>query len=98
MAGRVTAGRVPVGSHSHTWPPATSSQDIQVPQGVRPPAQFQVVPPRMRVAEATRPSAPKRMAEAPPVPRSRVSEFVTRIHPPSGVGKVPWPSGITGKA
>ena len=48
MAGRARARRLPAGSHSHTRPPITSSQESQVPHGVGPPEQFWVVPSRMR--------------------------------------------------
>jgi hypothetical protein len=48
MAGRATAAVAPVGSHSHTSPRSVSSHDIQVPHGVRPPAQLFDVPPRIR--------------------------------------------------
>ena len=37
----------PWGSHSHTLPVSSSSQDSQVPQGVGPPAQFRLVPANM---------------------------------------------------
>ena len=39
---------VPNGSHSNAQPPVTSSQVIQVPQGVWPPAQLFRVPAQMR--------------------------------------------------
>ena len=86
-----------MGSHSQTRPSGTSSHDIHVPHGVGPPAQLKVVPPRMRDAPAIWPPGPKRIAEAPPSPCSCTSEFVTRIHPPSGVAKVACPSARVGK-
>ena len=89
IAGWLTALRRPVGSHSHTRPSSTSSQDSQVPQGVPPPEQFWAVPLRIRYASATCPRRSKRIAEAPPW---RVSEFETRIQPPSSSGNVADPS------
>jgi hypothetical protein len=82
-----------VGSHSHTWPKSYSSQDSQVPHGVGPPAQFVFVPARMRYAEAIEPSGRKRIADDPAPEAATDSEFETRIHPPSGVENVAWPSG-----
>ena len=38
----------PLGSHSHTRPSSYSSHESQVPHGVGPPAQFWVVPSRIR--------------------------------------------------
>ena len=89
MAGWLTGLRRPVGSHSHTSPDSTSSQDSQVPQGVPPPEQFWEVPPRIRYASATLPRRSKRIADAPPW---SVSEFDTRIQPPSSSGNVADPS------
>ena len=89
MAGRATARRRPVGSHSHTSPFSVSSHDSQLAHGVPPPEQFCVVPDRMRYASSTSPSGPKRIADAPP---SRVSELDTRIQPPPVAGKVAPPS------
>ncbi len=72
---RSSALRLPSGQVSKTRPSGTSSQDSQVPHGVAPPAQFTLVPPRMRYAVAIDPSARKRTAEAPPI--SGTSEFET---------------------
>ena len=47
MAGRATGLRV-VTSHSQTRPRETSSHESHVPHGVGPPAQFVLVPPRIR--------------------------------------------------
>ena len=38
----------------------------------------------------------KRIADVPAPATASDSEFVTRIQPPSRVGKVAWPSGKTG--
>jgi hypothetical protein len=42
------------------------------------------------------PSGRKRIADEPAPLTDSDSEFVTRIQPPSAVGKVAWPSGNTG--
>src|SRR5262245_16764661 len=88
-AGSLFAARLPHGSHSHTCPSSNSSQESQVPHGVAPPEQLCVVPSRIRYASLTSPSASKRIADAPP---SCVSEFETRIQPPSRVEKQAAPS------
>src|SRR5918999_1724695 len=91
-------GRTPVGSHSHTRPSSCSSHDSQVPQGVGPPAQLEVVPARTRYARSTAPLGANSTPETPPPPGAGISELATRIQPPSGpppgprVGNVAWPS------
>jgi hypothetical protein len=67
-----------------------------VPHGVGPPAQFEFVPARIRYARATPPSGRKRIADEPAPVAASDSEFVTRIQPPSPLGKVACPSGNTG--
>jgi hypothetical protein len=67
-------------------PASCSSHDSQVPHGVGPPAQFALVPPRMRYARAMEPSGRKRIADVPAPVGASDSEFVTRTQPPSAVG------------
>src|ERR687896_2460872 len=90
IGGRGTARLCPVGSHSQTRPPSTSSQDSQVPHGVPPPEQLRLVPERIRYASRTLPSRPKRIADAPPF--SKVSALDTSTQPPSAAGNVAIPS------
>ncbi len=68
MARRATPGLPPSGSTSHTRPFSTSSHDSHVPHGVCPPAQFRLVPPRIRRASVMAPLWLKRIMPAPPLP------------------------------
>ena len=91
--GGATAGRMPAGSASQTIPPSCSSPESHVPHGVGPPAQFRLVPPRIRYARSTAPSGPKRMAELPP-PAAGASRSSRRARwPPPVVLYVAAPSG-----
>jgi hypothetical protein len=74
---------------------SNSSQDIQVPQGVGPPAQLTWVPARTRFAPTMLPPASNSMALAPPPKAAIVSLLHTRIQPPPAVAKVATPSGAT---
>ena len=65
------------GSHSQICPVNHSSPDNQVFQGVRPPAQLLLVPPRIRYASWILPLAANRIAPAPPPALANVSEFET---------------------
>ena len=90
MAGRTTPGPSPAGSHSHTRPVLVSSHDSQVAQGVAPPAQFRLVPDRIRYASTTSPLASNRTAPTPPDASSLLDTYT---HPSAGVGKHAPPSG-----
>ena len=65
-AGRATAGATPNGSHSHTTPRETSSQESQVFHGVAPPAQLRSVPVRIAPASTIAPDASWTIRETPP--------------------------------